>query len=190
MEVQTFYQEAIKFATSRHLEKDQKVPGTDLPYVVHLSNVAMEIMIAAYNSENFNLIFAVQVALLHDIIEDTTTKIEELEIRFGVDIAKAVSALTKNIELSNDKQMQDSLTRIKKMQPEVWAVKLADRIANLQTPPPYWDIQKIVKYQSEAKIILMELKEGNKYLANRLEKVIEEYAKFYINALEPEIFII
>ncbi len=180
MSIQNLYQETIIFATTKHMERDQKVPGTDLPYIVHLSNVAMEIMIAASNSDNFNLSFAVQVALLHDIIEDTSMKIEELEIRFGVDIAKAVLALTKNIELSNDKQMQDSLTRIKKLQPEVWAVKLADRIANLQTPPPYWDIQKMVNYQSEAKIILMELKEGNKYLANRLEKVIEEYAKYNI----------
>lgn len=39
MEAQTLYQEAIKFATAKHLEKEQKVSGTDLPYVVHLSNV-------------------------------------------------------------------------------------------------------------------------------------------------------
>ena len=93
MQVQHLYQEAIKFATSKHLEKDQKVPGTNLPYVVHLSNVAMEIMIAASNSENFDLGFAVQVALLHDTIEDTSTKIEELENKFGADIAQAVLAL-------------------------------------------------------------------------------------------------
>ena len=44
MEIQTLYQEAIKFATAKHLEENQKLPGTDLPYVVHLSNVAMEIL--------------------------------------------------------------------------------------------------------------------------------------------------
>ena len=59
MEAQTLYQQAIKFATAKHLEKEQKVPGTDLPYVVHLSNVAMEIIIAAAYSDNFDLDFAV-----------------------------------------------------------------------------------------------------------------------------------
>lgn len=180
MEAQTLYQEAIKFATAKHMEKEQKVPGTDLPYVVHLSNVAMEIIIAASYSDNFNLDFAVQVALLHDTIEDTSTKIEELENKFGVDIANAVFALTKNSELPKDMQMQDSLTKIKNLQAEVWAVKLADRITNLQPPPPNWDTQKKVKYQTEAKTILKELKEGNKFLAKRLEAKIVEYRN-YIN---------
>lgn len=180
METQTLYQQAIIFATTKHMEQGQKVPGTDLPYVVHLSNVAMEIIIAASNSENFNLGFAVQVALLHDIIEDTSTTYEEIENKFGDDIAKAVSALTKNNDLPIDQQMQDSITRIKNLQLEVWAVKLADRITNLQPPPPHWDKQKKIKYQFEARTLLKELKDGNKYLAMQLEAKIEEYGN-YIN---------
>ncbi|HRI33294.1 MAG TPA: HD domain-containing protein [Saprospiraceae bacterium] len=180
MGIQNLYQRAIIIATTKHLEKDQKVPGTELPYVVHLSNVSMEIIIASCNSENFNLEFAIQVALLHDIIEDTSTTVGELEDIFGNDIAHAVLALTKNSLLPKDQQMKDSISRIKVLQYEVWAVKLADRITNLQTPQIYWDIQKMINYQSEAKIILMELKNGNKYLANRLERMIEEYAKYNV----------
>lgn len=178
MEVQNLYQKALIFATSKHMEKGQKVPGTDLPYVVHLSNVAMEIIIAASNSVNFNLGFAVQVALLHDTIEDTSTKIEELENKFGTEIAQAVSALTKNSNLPKDEQMQDSLSRIKVLQPEVWAVKLADRITNLQSPPPYWNNQKKTNYQNEARIILEELKDSNVFLAKRLESKIIEYENY------------
>lgn len=178
MEAQALYQEAIKFATAKHLEKEQKVPGTDLPYVVHLSNVAMEIIIASSNTSNFNLGFAVQVALLHDTIEDTLTDFEELENKFGIEIAKAVSALTKNSELSKEQQMQDSLVRIKKLQPEVWAIKLADRITNLQQPPSFWDNSKKIKYQQEARTILNELKYGNDFLARRLETKIEEYGNY------------
>lgn len=178
MELQTLYQKAIKFAAAKHLEKDQKVIGTDLPYVVHLSNVAMEIMIAASNSDNFNLDFAIQVALLHDTIEDTSTDICVLENIFGVEIANGVSALTKNSSLPKEQQMQDSLSRIKKLQSEVWAVKLADRITNLQPPPTHWDKQKKIKYLDEARIILRELKDGNNYLAKRLEAKIAKYKKY------------
>src|SRR5574343_437981 len=102
----------------------------------------MEIFIAASNSDNFNLDFAIQVALLHDTIEDTSTDICELENIFGVEIANGVSALTKNSSLPKEQQMQDSLSRIKKLQSEVSAVKLADRITNLQPPPTHWDKQK------------------------------------------------
>jgi len=178
METQTLYQEAIKFATAKHLEKGQKVQGTDLPYIVHLSNVAMEILIASSNTSNFNLGFAVQVALLHDTIEDTLTDFEELENKFGIEVAKAVSALTKNSELPKEQQMQDSLARIKKLQPEVWAIKLADRITNLQKPPSDWDNSKKIKYQQEARTILKELKVGNEFLANRLEAKIEVYGTY------------
>ncbi len=180
MKEQTLYQEAIKFAAAKHAEKEQKVPGTNLPYVVHLSNVAMEILIAALNSDNFELGFAVQVALLHDTMEDTATDFGELKERFGVEITKAVSALTKDKSLPKEEQMKDSLTRIKKLQSEVWAIKLADRITNLQPPPPHWDNSKKVKYQEEARIILGELKKGNEFLARRLEAKIVEYGD-YIN---------
>ena len=181
MEAQTLYQNAIKFATEKHLEKVQKVPGTELPYVVHLSNVAMEIMIAASHSDNFNLGFAIQVALLHDTIEDTETTHEEIGKVFGFNIALAVSALTKNSELPEEKQMQDSLKRIKKLDTEVWAVKIADRITNLQPPPPHWDNLKKIKYQEEAKVILRELREGNYFLSKRLEEKIEEYESYTKN---------
>ena len=175
MQTQSLYQKAIKFAAAKHAAKNQTIPGTNLPYVVHLSNVAMEILIASFHSENFDLDFAVQVALLHDTIEDTFTTFGELETEFGTDIAKAVQALSKNTDLPEEQQMNDSLKRIKSMLPEVWAVKLADRITNLQPPPPHWDKERKIKYREEAKLIHSELKYGNEFLAKRLEKKIEEY---------------
>ena len=186
METQSLYQTAIKFATSKHLEKEQKVPGTDLPYVVHLSNVAMEILIASAHTDNFNLGFAVQVALLHDMIEDTSTTFDELKNIFGVEIANAVSALTKNETLPKVNRMQDSLQRIKKLQHEVWAVKLADRITNLQPPPPHWDKEKKIKYKNEARTILNELQDGNNFLARRLNASIEVYEKFVSDNIAGE----
>jgi len=178
VDIQTVYQEAIKFATYRHLEKNQKVTGTNLPYVVHLSNVAMEIFMAALNTENFNLGFAVQVALLHDTIEDTLTTYEEILEHFGLDIANAVMALTKDDQLPKEDRTLDSLIRIKKLPPEIWAVKLADRITNLQPPPTEWNQQKRIKYQEEASLILNELKYGNGYLSKRLNEKIEDYGHY------------
>lgn len=177
-DTQWLYQRAINFASAKHTERDQKVPGTNLPYVVHLSNVAMEIMIAGAQTENFNTAFAVQIALLHDTIEDTLTTFEELTVIFGTDIAEAVFALTKTEALPKDIQMTDSLRRIKELPKEVWAVKLADRITNLQTPPSYWSKEKKVQYFNEALLIYDELKEGNEFLANRLLRCMDNYIKY------------
>ncbi|MEI2695538.1 MAG: HD domain-containing protein [Saprospiraceae bacterium] len=180
MDIQRIYLEALKFASAKHFDKNQLVPGTNLPYVVHLSCVAMEILVTALHTPNFDLNIALPIALLHDTIEDTKTDFNELQNKFGLEVAIGVSALTKNIELPKGQQMFDSLTRIKKLSEEIWAVKLADRITNLQPPPPHWNKQKKLNYQNEAKLILNELKTGNSYLANRLEIKIEEYGS-YIN---------
>lgn len=177
MNTQTLYQKAIKFAGEKH--KDHLVPGTSSNYVLHLSNVSMEILIASNNSNNFDRNFAIQVALLHDILEDTDTTIKELEFIFGSGVAKAVAALTKNKDLSKEQQMQDSLNRVKELQSEVWAVKLADRITNLQPPPLHWTNDKRKNYLDQAKLILKELNNGNEYLANRLKEKIEEYKKYF-----------
>jgi guanosine-3',5'-bis(diphosphate) 3'-pyrophosphohydrolase len=138
----------------------------------------MEISLAAGNTSNFNLAFAVQVALLHDTIEDISTTYDEIKNVFGANIADAVQALTKNEDLPKGHQTLDSLTRIKKLSHEVWAVKLADRITNLQIPPSNWSNQKRKKYQEEAWLIWNELKNSNNYLAIRLKDKIAEYTSF------------
>jgi guanosine-3',5'-bis(diphosphate) 3'-pyrophosphohydrolase len=178
MEIQELYQEALKFASSKHAEKGQKVPGTNLPYDVHISNVAMEILIAGFNTPGFNTLFAIQVALLHDTVEDTATDFHELKSRFGKEIAEAVSALSKNELLPKEQQMQDCLNRIKVLPSEVWSVKLADRITNLQPPPSHWDNDKKIKYQKEAQTIHDVLGSGNAYLATRLAIKINEYSNY------------
>lgn len=178
MEIQSIYQETIKFATARHLAQNQTIPGTDLPYVVHLSNVAMEILIASQYSKTFKLDFAIKMALLHDTLEDTDTTFEEITTAFGLDVAEGVLALTKDDKLPKAEKMPDSLRRIKSLQKEVWAVKLADRITNLQVPPSHWDTEKKLEYRNEAIRLLTTLKGGNSYLEERLQTKITAYEKY------------
>lgn len=180
--IQTLYQKAIKFAAKKHADINQLIPGTNLPYVVHLSNVAMEILIASQNTKEFNAEFAVQVALLHDILEDTNTTFDELSQEFSPAIAQAVLALTKNAEIPKESRMTDSLNRIKLLPKEVWAVKLADRITNLQTPPQLWGIEKISAYQKEAIQIADALKGSNDFLEKRLQEKIVDYLEYCVTS--------
>jgi (p)ppGpp synthase/HD superfamily hydrolase len=47
---------------------------------------------------------AIQCALLHDVIEDTETKADEIENGFGQEVLKDILALTKNEELKKKKE--------------------------------------------------------------------------------------
>ena len=178
-ELQNGYQKAIKFAASKHALKGQLIPGSNLPYAVHVSNVAMEILVAARHSDEFDELFAVQVALLHDVLEDTDTTFEEVRAEFGDAIASAVLALTKDSNLPKEKRMNDSLERIMRQPKEVWSVKLADRITNLQPPPPHWNQDKIAQYHQQAIQIQDALKGGNEFLENRLKSLISAYSKHF-----------
>ena len=44
MDLQDYYQKAINFAGKHHA--DQIIPGSNTSYMVHLSNVAMEVLLA------------------------------------------------------------------------------------------------------------------------------------------------
>ena len=176
---QDIYQKAILFATAKHHDIGQKVPGTDLPYLVHLSNVTMEIIFASQFSSDFDTSFAVQLALLHDTLEDTDTTFEELSSVFSPSVAEGVLALSKNKSLPKQDQLSDSIERIKLQPKEVWSVKLADRITNLQQPPTHWPPAKISNYHTEAKFILNSLKDGNQFLENRLAAKIIEYQSYF-----------
>jgi len=175
---QDIYQKAILFATAKHNDIGQTVPGTDLPYLVHLSNVTMEIIFASQFSSDFDTSFAVQLALLHDTLEDTDTTFEELSSFFSPSVAEGVLALSKNKLLPKQDQLSDSIERIKLQPKEVWSVKLADRITNLQQPPTHWPSAKISNYNTEAKFILNSLMGGNQYLEDRLEQKISEYKSY------------
>lgn len=176
MNIQTIYQKTLIFASLKHIE--QTIPSTEIPYVVHISNVAMEILIAASHTPSLNLDLAIQLALLHDTIEDTETTHEELENEFGLAVADGVLALSKDSTVPKEDRMLNSLKRIQKLGLEVRAVKLADRITNLQKPPIHWDNDKKIEYRKQAIVILNQLSGGNNYLENRLKEKIKEYESY------------
>ncbi len=167
------FQKAISFAADVH--KSQKVPGTDRPYLTHLANVAMEVMtvIAAEGVSEPDL--ALVCALLHDTIEDAHVSRDEITELFGSRAGDGVAALSKNPLLEKHDQLADSVRRIKLQPKEIWIVKMADRITNLQPAPHYWTNEKKERYKSEAEFILRELGEASEFCAARLKMKIDKY---------------
>jgi (p)ppGpp synthase/HD superfamily hydrolase len=173
---QDSYIKACKFAA--HAHQGQIMSGSGLPYLVHLSLVSMEVVAALAAGGNYDADLAVQCAWLHDTIEDTAVTHAQLQQLFGARVADGVLALSKDETIAKPRQMTDSLCRIQQQPREIWLVKLADRITNLQPPPPHWTKAKTAQYLTEALLIHDALKEANGFLAARLLAQAEAYRAF------------
>lgn len=154
------YLAVVTFATIRHGR--QTYPGTSLPYTIHLATVANLAGEFAAEYRCCDPLVAKKLGWLHDVLEDTKTTHTELRRRFGRTFADDVSALSKKPQLRKGIRMSDSLARIKMRRREVWLVKIADRICNLEgihrnrsgKPPTF-----AVDYLVESRLICRELGE-------------------------------
>lgn len=167
------FKRALDFAARAH--GPQRVPGSGFPYVVHVTKVAAEALRAAQDDPGLDVNLALACALLHDCIEDAGVTHEELAREFGPAVADGVHALTKDPARPKAERMRDSLERIRRQPREVWLVKLADRVTNLEPPPPDWGREKRRAYLDEAACILEALRGASAALEARLEKAMRAY---------------
>ncbi len=90
---------AIQFAAEAHAGQYRK--GTNIPYISHLINV-MQIL-----CENSCTEEVIAAGLLHDVVEDTTVTIEEVETRFGAEVAFLVKGATEIQKLDKIRTITD-----------------------------------------------------------------------------------
>lgn len=82
---------------------------------------------------------SIAAALLHDVVEDTTYTLEEIEKMFGETVARIVDGLTKISHLEHDKDVSLQAENFRKMlltlndDVRVIIIKIADRLHNMQT---------------------------------------------------------
>ena len=78
-------------------------------------------------------------ALLHDVVEDTSYTLADLEQLFGETVARIVDGLTKITNLNKDRDVSLQAENFRKMlltlndDPRVIIIKIADRLHNMQT---------------------------------------------------------
>jgi len=173
---QDLFKRALDFAAAHHGK--QTVPGSGYPYVVHVTKVASEVTHAIGHDSSYDVDLAMTCALLHDLIEDAGVTADGIAAEFGQPTADGVRALTKDEKVPKEERMADALRRIALSPREVWVVKLADRITNLEPPPPQWSVEKRRAYRDEAAVILSTLREAHSGLAARFEQKLREYEKY------------
>ncbi|MCX2678476.1 RelA/SpoT family protein [Galbibacter sp. EGI 63066] len=97
---------------------------------------------------------AIAAALLHDVVEDTSYTLEDIERLFGETVARIVDGLTKISQLSSEQDISLQAENFRKMlltlndDVRVILIKIADRLHNMQTMDAMVD-HKQVKIASE-----------------------------------------
>lgn len=120
---------AYELATEAHKLQKRK---TGEPYIIH------PIAVARIVAEEFHLgANPIIAAFLHDVVEDTSYSMEDIQMRFGDDVAFLVRVVTKekkeyyetSKQVDNFKQMLDSIH----YDIRALLLKLADRLHNMRT---------------------------------------------------------
>ena len=135
MQPRTSEADMIRLRDAFELAKEAHAPQvrkTGEPYILH------PIAVATIAAEELRLdVNSVIAAFLHDVVEDTPHTIDEIETRFGDDVAYLVKVLTKEkkTHYSTSKQIDNFKQMLNSMQRDIRPifVKLADRLHNMRT---------------------------------------------------------
>ncbi len=173
-------EKAYKLAADSH--KDQKRKSGE-PYIIHPLCVAIILADLELDKET------IVAGILHDVVEDTSMTLEEVEKEFGAEVALLVDGVTKltQISWSMDK-VEIQAENLRKMflamakDIRVILIKLADRLHNMRT----LQYMKPEKQKEKAR----ETMDIYAPIAHRLgiSKIKVELDDLSLKYLEPEVY--
>lgn len=158
---------AYLFAKAAHESVGQVRKYSNEPYVVHPVEVAELVRTVPHTD------VMIAASLLHDVVEDTSATIDEVQLEFGNEVASLVGMLTDVSKPSDgNRAVRKQLDREHSAQasPAAKTIKLADLISNSRSIVAH-DLNFARIYLAEKALLLEVLKEGDQTLwdlANRL----------------------
>ncbi|MBF0481080.1 MAG: bifunctional (p)ppGpp synthetase/guanosine-3',5'-bis(diphosphate) 3'-pyrophosphohydrolase [Desulfovibrionaceae bacterium] len=176
---QTLIQKAYIYSAAAHAGQT-RLSGE--PYLLHpleTANILAELKLDGPS---------VAAGLLHDTVEDTKASIEDIEERFGEEVADIVDGVTKISLMTFDSKEEAQAENIRKMviamseDIRVILIKLADRLHNMRT----------LDFQPHMKQALISRETLDIYapLANRLglHRVKNELEDLSLKYLKPDVY--
>ena len=160
---------AAIFDEDKHSQQKRKGENGE-PYFNHLLEVA-ELITASSPQLDVELVMA---AFLHDTVEDTGVTLQELEQRFGQDVADLVAEVTDDKSLPKETRKQLQVEHTPEKSSRAQALKLADKISNLRaiisSPPVGWSRDRKQQYFEWARQVVSGIASPNQFLKSEFDK--------------------
>ena len=136
---------AADYAARQHIAQRRKGERAE-PYVNHLTEVAA-LLAEATGGDDVVLLMG---GLLHDTLEDTDATYEDLEQRFGPEVAALVAEVTDDKSLPREERKRLQIAKTPDKSRRAKLLKLADKTSNLrglmQSPPAGWTQARLRDY--------------------------------------------
>jgi (p)ppGpp synthase/HD superfamily hydrolase len=164
---------ALEFAARKHRDQRRKDEEAS-PYINHPISVAL--LLAEIGGVTDTDILA--AAILHDTLEDTDTKPEELEAAFGLRIRKLVEEVTDDKTLPKDARKARQIEHAEHLSADAILIKLGDKIANVvdvtHSPPSNWKIERRREYLNWSEAVVKNCRKVNAALEQYFSHVLAE----------------
>ena len=164
---------ALKFGAHRHRWQKRK-DAEQTPYFNHPIDVA-EILWRVGAVRDMAILTA---ALLHDVIEDTETKAEDVEHDFGKVVLSLVLEVSDDKSLSKETRKELQVQHAPNLSAGAKLIKIADKICNIKdvtySPPPDWSLKRRMEYLDWAERVVRAMNGCNENLEEEFYRLLKE----------------
>lgn len=162
---------ALRFAAEQHREQRRK-GALDIPYVNHPIQVA-ETLVRVGGVEDLVILRA---ALLHDVVEDTDTTLDEVEAAFGAEVRLVVAEVSDDKTLPKQERKRLQIVHAPGLSARAKHVKLGDKICNVTDlvtdPPRGWERPRLREYLDWTEQVIEGCRETNAALEAHFDEVL------------------
>lgn len=161
---------ALVFAASRHRNQRRK-DSDHSPYINHPLDVVDLLWRVGRVRDTVTLV----AAALHDTVEDTGTKPEEIEALFGIEVCELVLEVSDDKSLPKDVRKRLQVERAAHKSLRAKTLKLADKITNVRDirtrPPEDWPDERRTGYVQWAREVVNGLRGVNLALEAEFDRI-------------------
>lgn len=172
----TIFLSALEFAAEKHRYATRKDHPQGQEHGTAYINHPIQAAGLLWNTGQVRDINILAAALLHDVLEDTPTKDDEIGTLFGLKILGIVKEISDDKNLHQDVRKKNQLETAANKSFEARTVKLADKITNvmdIRLNPPGWDKKQKLDYVNWAKMVVDKIRGTNPALEKKFD---EEYS--------------
>lgn len=162
------WRRAASFAARAHRD-GRRLDGVT-PYFAHPARVALTVS----SIFGCGCPAALTIALLHDVIEDTSADYEDVLEEFGREVADAVSALSKHPALPEAEREADYDDRLSRADWRARLVKLADVLDNMSDAGPGTPPGKLARLADRAERAIKLAQTDTEPVVSRAAEIVEE----------------